>query len=197
MEFLAWPKTPRLFRDIVVTEKIDGTNGCTIITEDGEVGAQSRKRLLPMGPRGMDDGSWQKQDNAGFAAWVSEHKECLVEVLGSGYHYGEWWGHGIQRGYGLQKGDRRFSLFNTERWGHFEDPEQFPNIPGLGVVPVLYRGVNDTDEIHHTLTDLMEMGSAAVPGYMNPEGVIVYHSASRQCFKVTLDGDGGKWRDVA
>lgn len=26
IEFKAWPKIPRLFRDVIITEKIDGTN---------------------------------------------------------------------------------------------------------------------------------------------------------------------------
>lgn len=80
--FRAWPKTPRLFRDMVITEKIDGTNAAVIVA-DGKLYAQSRKRIIT-----PDD------DNFGFASWVAEHPE-LVE-LGEGYHYGEWWGKGIQ-----------------------------------------------------------------------------------------------------
>jgi hypothetical protein len=33
IEFQGWPKTPRLFRDMIVTEKIDGTNSAVIIEE--------------------------------------------------------------------------------------------------------------------------------------------------------------------
>jgi hypothetical protein len=32
-EFIAWPKTQRLFRDIIVSEKIDGTNAAIHIEE--------------------------------------------------------------------------------------------------------------------------------------------------------------------
>jgi hypothetical protein len=202
--FEAWGKTPRLFRDITITEKIDGTNGAIIIKAidpsspaplntdtvlatvayEGvfyDVGAQSRKRLIT-----------PKSDNAGFAAWVKEHAELLVQVLGPGRHFGEWWGHKIQRGYGLEKGDRRFSLFNTAKWGHFTDPEQAPNIPGLGVVPILHQGPFDAVEVDWCMYQLEKRGSHAAPGYMNPEGIIVYHSAANQVFKVTLDGDGHK-----
>ena len=31
-EFVEWPKTKRLFRDIVVTEKLDGTNSAIHLT---------------------------------------------------------------------------------------------------------------------------------------------------------------------
>ena len=146
IEFQAWPKTPRLFRDIVITEKIDGTNAAVIISEcasyvdsvappasanveiDGRrfhVGAQSRKRLITPG-----------DDNFGFAAWVAENADALARLLGPGYHFGEWWGSGIQRGYGLAKGEKRFSLFNVARYADADLSE----VPGLGVVPVLYTG---------------------------------------------------------
>ena len=51
----------------------------------------------------------------GFARWVETNRERLITLLGPGLHFGEWWGSGIQRGYGLTKGDKRFSLFNVER----------------------------------------------------------------------------------
>ncbi len=52
-----------------------------------------------------------QDDNHGFARWVEGNKQELLK-LGAGRHFGEWWGSGIQRGYGLQKGEKRFSLFN-------------------------------------------------------------------------------------
>lgn len=36
--FQPWPKTPRLFREIVVTEKIDGTNAQVFIFPAKEIG---------------------------------------------------------------------------------------------------------------------------------------------------------------
>lgn len=201
--FQSFPKIPRLLKPVVVTEKIDGTNGAVVIvpeeatpnTADGInvaghwVSAQSRKRLIPLKPRGMDDIGWQKRDNAGFGEWVRLNAEALVEVLGPGRHFGEWWGYGIQRGYDRGKGDRRFSLFNTARWGQFAYAESMPNIAGLGVVPVLYEGEFDTNIIGSVFDDLMAWGSAAAPGFNNPEGVVIYHSASNQLFKMTDNGD--------
>jgi hypothetical protein len=46
IEFQAFPKIPRLVRDCVITEKLDGTNASIIITEDGQIGAASRNRLI-------------------------------------------------------------------------------------------------------------------------------------------------------
>ncbi len=171
-EFKAWPKTPRLFKPITVTEKIDGTNACAVVSEDGTIHAQSRKRWIT-----------PADDNHGFASWVQEHADRLVDILGPGYHFGEWWGSGINRGYDCEKGDRRFSLFNTSKWGHFSDPETMPDVPGLGVVPVLYEGDFDEYVIRDEARLLFTGGSHAKPGYMNPSGVCVYHSAAGQIFK--------------
>jgi RNA ligase-like protein len=166
-EFKAFPKIPRLFRDVVVTEKIDGTNAAVVVTEDGDVFAQSRKRFIS-----------PELDNFGFAQWVRDHEDELRE-LGVGYHYGEWYGRGIQRGYGLE--DRRFALFNPDR---YEDRPEC-----CEVVPVLWRGTFDQALITQTLQVLGQYGSQMVPGFMKPEGIVVYHAASRQVFKVLLEND--------
>ncbi len=100
MEFKKFPSINRLTGPIIVTEKIDGTNACVVINEEGWVRAQSRTRFIT-----------PQSDNFGFANWVYKYEEELRTILGVGYHYGEWWGKGIQRSYGLS--DRKFSLFNT------------------------------------------------------------------------------------
>lgn len=169
-EFKPWPKLARLYRDIVVTEKIDGTNACVIVGEDGSVAAQSRTKLIVPG-----------DDNFGFALWCQQNADELRK-LGPGYHYGEWWGVGIQRGYGLH--ERRFSLFNVDRW-EVERPAC------CGVVPRLYTGVFDEGAIDDCL-NILQGKSVAAPGWTDPEGVVVFHKASQQMFKVTLGGDGHK-----
>ena len=174
VEFSAWPKTPRLFRDIVVTEKIDGTNACVIVTDNGEVHAQSRTRLITA-----------SDDNFGFAAWVESNKDALAAKLGEGHHFGEWWGRGVQRGYGLDT--RIFSMFNVTRWaGEYESLNE---IPGLRLVPVLYQGVFDECAIRYAVTKLRQSGSVASPAWLKPEGVVVFHTASRQVYKVLLEND--------
>lgn len=202
-EFTPWPKTARLFRDIVVTEKIDGTNAAIHISAvdsyatgfldypsesyslvvDGTryvVTTQSRNRLITPG---------KTTDNYGFAGWVYENAAALVRILGAGLHYGEWWGHGIQRGYGLDA--RRFSLFNTERYA-----DTLAMIGGVHVAPVpaLYQGTFSEGEILSALHLLRRFGSFAAPGWATPEGICVYHSAMQAVTKVTLDNyDAGKW----
>jgi hypothetical protein len=199
----------RRYRDITITEKIDGTNGLISIerapfgssiqrwarmeadlfvvlgndlAEDGLpdheflVRAGSRNRWLT-----VDD------DNFGFAKWVEDNKETLIADLGEGDHYGEWWGSGIQRGYGLTNGEKRFSLFNTKRWGTSYDF----TTPQLEIVPILLLEVANWDSnIDLALHYLRVNGSKAEPDYMNPEGIVIWHDQGRFYEKVTLENDG-------
>lgn len=182
--FVEFPPIARLEREIVVTEKIDGTNAQVLITDDGKVYAGSRSRWIT-----------PAADNFGFATWVAAHRDELL-ALGPGSHFGEWWGSGIQRGYGLTKGEKRFSLFNVGRWITDESQrtdEKQGVVPAcVSVVPVLHRGVFDTAQIEAVLTLLGATGSQAAPGFMKPEGIVVYHEKSRTLFKKTLGDDGHK-----
>lgn len=170
-EFKPWPPIPRLSRACVITEKLDGTNGIVHVSEDGAVTAGSRSRWVT-----------PEDDNYGFAAWVRDHADEL-RGLGPGYHYGEWWGQGIQRRYGLT--EKRFSLFNSGRWSS-ERPAC------CHVVPVLYAGVFTSTAVDECLERLARDGSVASPGFMNPEGVVVFVPAAKSMFKKTLGGDGHK-----
>lgn len=278
LHFQEWPKIGRLNRDIVITEKLDGTNAAIgiqpMVDQDQsdpifsimpgvvEVGgswyrvyAQSRSRVIT-----------PETDNMGFASWVRKHAADLAQFLGEGLHHGEWWGVGIQRGYGLS--ERRFSLFNTERWTTTEGLLALSILQARGVavhhVPVLYKGpwtgmfgftdntadgaekpwlrrdqMSDWPEVQavyaeaeERINDIMglfavspadaeiawpslreklwnlvrvnprprfapnfileflkRVGSQAAPGYMNPEGIVVFHKASGTCFKATVEKD--------
>ena len=170
MDFLEFPKMPRLAREIIITEKIDGTNAQIAITDEGEMFVGSRSRWIT-----------PEQDNHGFARWAREHETELLD-LGPGRHFGEWWGSGIQRGYGLQKGEKRFSLFNVSRWADER--------PGCcDVVPVLYRGQFHTAAADEALEQLRVNGSRAAPGFMKPEGIVLFHIAGNFGFKRTLEKD--------
>lgn len=176
--FKEFPKIPRLNRDMVITEKIDGTNAAIHVIGNGGdfiVIPQSRNRIIS-----------REKDNFGFAQWVFDNRIALAETLGEGIHFGEWWGHGIQRGYGLPKGDRRFSLFNTSRWNE----DNTSAVEGLSVVPVLYEGGTFNTEIVNQAVDQLRLtGSKAAPGFMRPEGVIAFHVAGNLMFKVTCEKD--------
>ncbi len=273
-EFKEWPKISRLNRDIVITEKIDGTNAAIGIVPEmeefyvgpgiGDVGeresgrmkvyAQSRTRIIQPG---------KSTDNMGFAAWVKAHEEVLIKTLGPGLHFGEWWGVGIQRGYDLS--ERRFSLFNTAKWGSGEGALALEMARAQGAaiysVPELYAGpwtgvlgyqngpetekpgewmdlaaqadwdisadaqrVNrileivqtrlrmvgdgvEADEVIRELNEIVRVnprprfapnfilewlkriGSQAAPGFMQPEGICVFHKASGMIFKATVEKD--------
>lgn len=197
IEFREFSKISRLSREMIITEKIDGTNGCIFINGDLKdpygflVGSRTRW-ITP------DD------DNHGFARWAYDHKPELGG-LGPGLHYGEWWGAGIQRGYGLPKGEKRFSLFNTTRWClHDQKPQRIETgdprtekyqdrlPPCCHLVPVLYIGLFDTSAIDSVLSMLERNGSFASPGFHKPEGIVVYHTAGNVMFKKTLGSDGHK-----
>jgi hypothetical protein len=169
MDFVEFPKIARLSREMVVTEKLDGTNASITITEDGRFLTGSRTRWIT-----------PSDDNFGFSAWAHANKDELLK-LGVGSHFGEWWGEGIQRNYGLK--ERRWSLFNVGRW----TPENKPGCCHL--VPVLYTGVFDSQAVQAQLDRLQDNGSFAVHGFLNPEGVVVYHSAANICFKKTIHKD--------
>ncbi|MEU8086364.1 RNA ligase family protein [Micromonospora sp. NPDC049101] len=217
-DFPSFPKIPRLHRQAVITEKVDGTNGLIDIErvafgtgvdnppgvytvgdyesplgEDGmprhefRIRAGSRNRWLAPGA-----------DNHGFSAWVDAHAVELSK-LGPGRHYGEWWGKGIQRGYGAP--DKAFALFNVARWfdGSLEDGEEYRKVfPKAGpcpevvtTVPVLWHGNANviTHAVQTALTTLTRFGSVLAPGFMQPEGLMVYHVAGGHYYKVLIDGD--------
>ncbi len=169
-EFESFQKIARLSRECTITEKIDGTNACIYIGEDGEFLTGSRTRWIT-----------PEDDNFGFSKWAHENKDDLLR-LGVGRHFGEWWGAGIQRKYGIN--EKRFSLFNVSKWA---DPNVRPKC--CGVVPVLFNGLFSTMETDTALHLLKSAGSYAAPGFMKPEGIIIYHHAANLYFKKTLDKD--------
>lgn len=177
MDFKSFNKIPRFSREMIVTEKIDGTNGIIAIGENGEFQIGSRNKWL------TDEAGNIQSDNAGFAQWAVKNRDNLM-LLGYGFHYGEWWGSGIQRGYDLPKGEKRFSLFNVSRWS---DDSIRPVC--CGVVPTLYTGLFDTAKIDEILLDLVKNGSRASQGFMRPEGVVIFHTAGGYLFKKTIERD--------
>jgi hypothetical protein len=193
IEFKPFDKIPRLKRTVIVTEKIDGTNAqILIVPRDlpyNLVGALDIWKDEFGVEWGMYAGSRNRyiapeDDNYGFAGWVKNNAADL-RSLGEGQHFGEWWGVGIGRNYGMTS--RKFSLFNVQRWN-----KDNPNRPACcDVVPTL--AIGEFNAVEESLAALKANGSFAMPGYMNPEGVIVYHSAARSYFKVTIERDD-EWK---
>lgn len=169
-EFVPYGKTARLFRDIIITEKIDGVNGLIKI-ENGEIYAGSRKQWLTA-----------RDHNWGFHTWVMQNKESLIRDLGEGEHHGEWYGQKIGRRYDLDH--KRFALFNTVKWGKVTFETE-----NLGISAVLYQGIFDQNKINLAIDKLRSGGSVVAPGFMKPEGICVFHTHSNTVFKVTLEND--------
>ncbi len=171
IEFQKFPSIPRVYKlHMMVTEKIDGTNAQIFVPDDPAepLLAGSRNRWLT-----------PESDNFGFASWVRDNQEALRN-LGPGRHFGEWFGLGIQRGYGLDH--KRFALFNTR-----QDLAGLPD--NVCKVPLLYIGEFDLDYAKDCFTILLVNGSTLVPGYPKPEGIVVSGDVR---FKLTDNGDQHK-----
>jgi len=165
-EFKPFPKMARLSRECLITEKIDGTNASIFIgpTDFKDPNSISTFFYKDGSALGMWAGSRTRwittaDDNYGFANWAVANASELFK-LGEGHHFGEWWGSGIQRGYGFKNGERFFSLFNAGRWVEHDkptyaienpnpkaEPKFTENAPACcKVVPILYRGIFDATE---------------------------------------------------
>ena len=194
MLFTGFPKISRLSRDCIITEKIDGTNGqlyffaevdksipktaTNVTSEDNPnyyfMSVGSRKRWLT-----------PEDDNFNFAKWAWENKDELFTLLGPGRHYGEWFGSGIQRNYGLQSGERWLSLFNTTKHEGIQNRTKL----NLTTVPILRKNTFTTQIVEEALSDLKKYGSFLVPSFKNPEGIVIYHTGSGTLYKKTLEND--------
>ncbi len=228
-QFKKWGSTPRFHKGLHITMKIDGTNGGVSVEfvdgadmswhysgqvpedaiwvpawVDGEphkelgylVRAQSRKRIIT-----------PTNDNFGFARWVWDNAEKLANLLGMGYHYGEWYGEGIQ-GNPMGVAGRKWALFNTWHWARPENAIALKNsgIPGITHVPVLHDEQTHGPADYMTIPDIMENLNGLgrmVEGYRthpyankmdsymvkDPEGIIVWHKETQQKYKILLHND--------
>lgn len=185
MEFKAFPKITRLLeQDVIITEKLDGTNGVITIFNDVDLGDTKFTQHMLVGSRNR----WitPEDDNYGFARWCEENKKELL-TLGEGTHYGEWWGQGIQRKYGMSQ--KVFSLFNVSRWNSEDRPEC------CDVVPTLYEGKLTPEILHQLQTNTLngeasEISQAALAynvEFEKPEGYMLWMSKGCQYYKIPLD----------
>ena len=179
-QFQDFPKMGRFSRGVVITEKIDGTNAQVCIDDSGTIRFGSRTRWIT-----------PENDNYGFARWAEGNKAELLK-LGPGRHFGEWWGQGIQRGYNMKT--KQFSLFNAGRWIKSEtarvDKNQMIAPEVCLVVPIVLTGSLSDVLVQQALDGLITAGSLASPGFMDPEGIVIYHTAAGVGFKKTIKDDG-------
>ncbi len=182
-DFKKFPKISRLQSPVIITEKIDGTNGLIYIGPEGDVYAGSRNRWLSI-----------EDDNYGFARWVDLHSTVLRDTLDVGWHYGEWFGQGIARGYGLDH--KRFYLFAVDRYPDLRDNNDLV-LPGgtqLGVVPVMMRSVQFDPLLHiqeciNKFADTAELGPGRsnINNFPRPEGFCIFFEHNHMILKVVLD----------
>lgn len=179
----------------IISEKIDGTNGLIEINYDS-VKFGSKNRYLE-----------SHEDNAGFMNFYSYHKNIFIntakelnekEIEISGetltkyeeiypiHIYGEWFGKGIQRGYGLDK--KFFMPFNPE-YAELLIEHEVPHI----VRPyILYEGKFSEKVATSSMHFLKEEGSYVIPKYMKPEGIVIYFPKYNFYLKDTFEGP--KWK---
>ena len=187
MTYPAFKKIPRLERlRWSITEKIDGTNGLVYIVDketfnpDDVLLAQlnscweNTAWVVCAGSRSRWLNSTSAGDNYGFCKWVAANADQLISLLGPGYHYGEWWGQGIQRRYGQE--EKRFTLFDPFRYEHLPQAGE-PDAGGciISRAPLLARGTG-TEVFELALTSAIERlrrFSVAAPDFLGPEGVVV------------------------
>lgn len=178
-DFAKWPSIQRLSSETCwITEKVDGTNGVIFVPEDPTqpVLAGSRERWLT-----QEDGqpAEKRKDNFNFSAWVYDRRESLRR-LGPGYHYGEFYGAGIQRRYGL----------TGKRWASFEYWRDDIQIQDVDVVPVLYTGELTAGLLDEYIDHLKTQGSVIVPGWMQPEGIVLtFKNMKSAKFKKLCEND--------
>lgn len=186
--FRPFNKIPRLHGRCVVTEKLDGTNACVEFEKTAggvfTMAACSRNRRLVTIEWHPDREQWPavewqdgKGDNFGFGQWFLAHY-LELRALGYGRHFGEWWGQGIGRTYGLE--EKRFSLFHANPLKTL--PACVSVVPELEVLEAF-----SSSQIDMIMASLKVAGSQAAPGFMDPEGIVIFHERSGQLFKYTYD----------
>lgn len=197
IEFQEFQKIARLNREVIVTEKIDGTNGQVHIRPadgaleygfDCQIEVEGSPHYIRAGSRNRWVPHVGSDDNSGFGRWVYQNAHELA-ALGVGAHFGEWWGLGIQRKYAQPV--KRWSLFNVGRWvpaGVQLGVKQSHPPACCDVVPIIKIGIG-VGVVNEAVEFLRENGSVAAPGFMQPEGVVAFHTAARNLFKVTLERD--------
>lgn len=223
-DFISFPKISRYNRKVIVSEKIDGTCSQVYIWEPSPEELeqpipnayldtqQTTGKILAMKAGSKERWLSQEDDNYGFCRWAFNKGQFLIQ-LGPGRHFGEWWGSKIQRKYGLTNEDRRWSLFNVQRWCmpnaepkqiSMADPriikfqDRLPICSGIGLVPILWEGMFEDLNVKQIMDSLWLSGSRAFttslpledrPRFDNPEGIVIHHVAGNVSFKKTFKKD--------
>ena len=60
-------------------------------------------------------------------------------------------------------------------------------------MPILTTGIFDTNLIDNAIEELKFKGSQASLGFMQPEGIVIYHKQGNLYFKKTIEKDN-EWK---
>ena len=168
----------------IISEKIDGTNGLIEINETN-VRFGSRNRYISF-----------SDDNAGFANFFKDYearfKDAAKDITTDESYplriYGEWFGCGIQRNYGLK--DKLFMPFSSF-YGEKLIEYQVPNV----ITPnIMYTGKFSMEIVDTCMQQLKLNGSGVVKDYKQPEGIVIFFPKYNFRLKETFDG--AKWKDA-
>ncbi len=194
-----YPKTTRLYSPVTITEKVDGTCGVIMITDDPtnvyqdyatteamwqEVDDEifDRRYWVGAGSKARQLAPTKLADNYGFCRWVHDNARSLVIDLGLGVHHGEWAGKGIQRNYGLDA--KYFFLFNTRR---FADAEEMFETENLCMVPLLLRDTEFTDLVVSTCAYDLTTNGSRINSFPKSEGICIFWQHDNSIKKVVWD----------
>jgi hypothetical protein len=191
MEFREFPKIERIGKVFMtVTQKLHGTNASIWIYEYTSTNGVTHEPRMGIKAGRRTDFITVEKDNYGFARFVHDNAQALIEALGPGVHFGEWCGPGINSGEGLT--EKTLFLFDVHR-----HPPEKPLPPRVRTVPLLYKGPLNMAEIEKAKEDLRQNGSKAVPGFMRPEGVVVHIPATGHRFKDVFEAEETAWTKPA
>jgi len=130
--------------------KLHGSNAAITVESNGNVYAQSRSRIITPGP----------EDNCGFAAWVSEHKDVWAKNANQKVDltiYGEWCGSGVQKGVAISNIDRKvFAIFAIQA-GPSDDENSRVAVDPMEIEFALSHMAPDTHILPWYATDSFEV----------------------------------------
>ena len=156
-----------LFKDVVATEKVDGT-----LVRFGLVDGVYRA-----GGRNVEFDGTKQLDSFGAEKWLKEHDaEGRLRSKYDGYNmivYGEFYGKGIMNriDYGNDKYFRIFDVMVDDVFLDQSDVEDVSQNLGFATMPVVYSGYNYLPALKKTATKLTCVG---IPREKNLlEGVVV------------------------
>lgn len=163
------------YSKIGVSEKVDGLPAAFSIVDKGTSIESLEVRAIE-GPQE-------------FRNWAGTNRRDLIKLLSEGIYRGVWWGNGIGRGYGQD--EQFFSFLDYAGYDESAPTARDDRVDGLLHVPVLYMGPlapeNGQDPVAEVLRRLQFAGSALVPGFKKPAGVVVTNLESGLHFDVELE----------